>query len=314
MTETRLGARLLAALVLGAFGPVAGQEADAPLEESKRALQQMRKEQGTPAPAGALREAAPVIRGPEIKSPGPSVPPPSGKRPREQTERQSRAQREWLADGVRGLERERRGTAGLVGEGEADAEEGELDPSDPDFLLKAYQRQEREGRTAGSTAPDRERAPPPAPAADPMEPFLRDWLKGSPVEALVLGARRSSEAARLGTEERRTETSLGGPTSAPIAERTAPPSAWSLAGESRGAGENPFLQILTPVAQPAAAGGPASPLPGLSPMLELPGASSAGPRLPPPVAEPAPVGPRERKPPPSPLQENEKYFPQQRKF
>jgi len=309
---TRPGTGLLAALCLGAVGAVSGQEAAAPLEESKRALQQLRKEQGAPAPQATLREAAPVIRAPEIASPGSAGTPPP-QLAREKAARQARAQRDWLADGVRSLERDRQGGSRTAdGEDAWDGASEEIDPADPDYLLKAYQRREREAQHAGAPERDREQTPPPA-LADPLEPFLREWLKGSPVEALALGARRPAGPEMPGSDPRRDEASLL-PPQLPPATPGGAPGAWSLPGETRSTGENPFLQALAPVALPGGGGAGEARVPGSLPGLEVAVPAAAGPRIAPIPAPPPPVVPRERKPPPSPLQENEKYFPQQRKF
>lgn len=320
MTLLRPGACVVAALVLGAGGWARGQEAAVPLEESKRSLQEMRKERAAPAPSGSLREAAPAIQAPDIvRSQGAAVSPPP--RSREDAARQVRARREWLADGVRSLETGRGRELSLLGEGEAADPDEKIDPADPNYLLKVYEREaraSREGRESrSSAAPEREQHQASAsPPVDPLEPFLREWLRGSPVESVALGA-RASAAPGVPSSVRGEPVGVNssGPTwQPPTAERSPVPGASSLGGGNRLGGENPFLQGLAPVntRDPGLAVAPGGPLsPG---GLDLPASVRPAAAPAPSPAPPARAAPPDRRPPPSPLQENEKYFPQQRKF
>lgn len=314
MIVSRSRAVLVGALLVGA-GSCARAEEAAPLQESKQVLRQLQKEQAQRAatPDG-VKGALPQIDAPDMSNAAgglPAPPMPAQKRREEEAARKRPADRNWLVEGMLRLEG-KSPTAVVPGAEEEDDET--LDASDPDFLLKTYIREQR-ARTEGESRQARER-PPADPAADPMAPFLQQWLSGSPVEKLALGT-----AAGSGAGTRGTVPPPGGPLGAPDAGRavelfTAPGGADPgsvLPGAGRAA-ENPFLRGLE-------LGGAADPSGWRSPVPDV-SVPAVAPRPPvplPPVHQPRPeVAPgaraTDRKPPPSALKENEKYFPQQKKF
>jgi len=323
VTFRRLRLLLAGALLLGAGGVVRAQQAGAPagprgtaadaapLEESKKALRQLQKDQaqGRTDPGG-LRDAFPSISAPDLGSAaGAPMPPvtPDRRREEETARRQRAAQQNWLVDGVRRLEGKGSGSAGADEEDDEEA----IEASDPDYLLKAYLKEQR----TAEAARDKEEKDGAGGAVDPMTPFLRDWLSGSPVEQTVL----SGLAGNAGRT-----AAAGSPAAGEPAYSVAPiPGGVGTGGRAHeplphlpGAPdrrENPFLQGLDlgglPLAHPATS---QAPLPGLSPVAPPPPAAT--PAVSAPVEVPLPSRGTDRRPPPSPLKENEKYFPQQKKF
>lgn len=317
MILSRPRALAIGALLIGAGGTVRAEESAAPLQESKQALRQLQKEQGQRATegAGGLRGALPSINAPDLSGQGSEPVVPSSPRQQQQDDaaRKQRAERNWLVDGMLRLEGKRPDSL-LASE---EDEEEKIDPSDPDFLLKTYMKEQRARKEIEKREP-RDAAHANA-AADPMAPFLREWLSGSPVEKAALGELANSPAGSSNSMgaafpgERSTLPLSGVDQGGPAGERFLS-SPETIPGGGESAAANPFLQGLELGSLPGAGGGPAN-LPGNAP--------SPGP--PPPVTRPAPVvnpppelpppaRQNDRKPPPSPLKENEKFFPQQKKF
>lgn len=326
MIVRRLPQLVAGALLLGAgaagWAQSAGKgapDSGAPLEETRKALRQLQKEQaqGRVPVDGKSRGVLPTIEAPDIAAATaagfPAVTPERDRNEDEALRRKREAQSNWLVDGMLRLEgKNADGTPTALSE---EDQEKPVDGSDPDFLLKTYLKEQRAAEEAKAKGQDKDALA--TPPADPMAPFLREWLRGSPVEKTAL--------AGLGASGKGPSSEFSGAN--PIELLGGSPAGPGSAGTPGGgigdsdigrelgrlpdAGQNPFLQGLD-----------LNPLPASGSTLQnLPGSNVS----PPPVAgNPAPVvstlpepiqnRAAERRPPPSALKENEKYFPQQKKF
>jgi hypothetical protein len=289
----------------------AAQDA-APLAESKQQLQSLRKDQAAQrakADEGLrLGDSLPALSVPAAPATVPATPA-AQQREREREGKSDAAARNWLVDGHRRLDRPGRGDRDATGTEETD--ETPLDPRDPDYFLRVYERQraaaegrserEREGRdgaTAGS-------------ATATMEPFLRHWLSGSPVEGVLRdtlgGPRRTGDSPGFDLSARG-DTGGARPDDAATWNRDrtagATPAAGRLADTSATtAAPNPYLAAL---GLDRGSGASAAPVPAPPPPTAPPAAAAwSPPELP--KAEP-------RRAPVRPEDEAKKYFPQLRKF
>jgi len=311
----------IACAVLGAglAGWVGAQESSAPLSETKqqlKALQKDRAAQQSGMAAGKLSDALPGSGAlPQITTP--EAPPP---RPPERTDeaKQKRAGQNWLLDGVNELSRTKsdrnaRTATGRRGETEEDTAAGAapLDPADPDYFLRVYERERaaqlarREEQQLAAQAAGGSAAGTAQPNA--MAPFLEQWLAGSPVRDIVReGANLNRRATPAGGGEL---TRSGAPESAPsdprpafeIADRVAPVAATPARSDT-----NPFLQALglsTAPVGPSAARNSSTVLPP----PPAPARAAESTVLPAPTPEPL-------RRPPNVTDESRKYFPQLKKF
>lgn len=293
--------------VLGA-ALAAAQDA-APLAETKQQLQSLQKDQAAQKAKTdeglRLGGALPSLAVPSAEPAGPASPA-ARQREREKQAKDGAPARNWLVDGVGRLDRAGRDARGA---GTEEADEEPLDPRDPDYFLRVYERQraatevrrerERENRDGATTGA----------GVAAMEPFLRNWLAGSPVEGVLRearGERRGGEAAgfdlsgpRDGAAVRFDEPAAG------AASRDTGPVA-RFDGPATPAGTpaaNPYLAALG--LDRGAAGGSTAPIFTPPPPVPAPAPVWAPP--PPPKAE----APRL---PVRPEDEAKKYFPQLRKF
>lgn len=323
MIVRRLPPLLAGALLLGAgvaaWAQAGGQgDSGAPLEETKKALRQLQKEQahGKAAVAGQTGTALPTIAAPDIAAAtAAGLPAMTGERRRRDDEalrRKREAQSNWLVDGMLRLEGKKAdGTPTALTE---DQEEP-IEASDPDYLLKTYLKEQRASEDAKTKGEERNALA--NPPADPMAPFLREWLSGSPVEKTALaGFGASGKGPSPDTPGGSPVEFLG---SSPLVSNSGGGSGVGIGesgisrelAQSSGSAPNPFLQGLDlgnlPRPGSAQSDVPAS---GAAP---APVASNPGPVFSP-LPEPVQGRPAERRPPPSALKENEKYFPQQKRF
>jgi hypothetical protein len=211
----------------------------------------------------------------------------------------------WLLDRYDRLDTKRAAERGREPVGKAGHEKERLDPNDPDYFLKLYERQrteaaEKERKRAGEKAGTGMKTDA---LANPFTPFLKEWLTGSPVGDLVRESlRMSGTATDLEREDSFAAapgaTALGAGNSASARNET-----FSSPGDP--APSNPYLQALT--------------ISDLPPRTAMPSA------VPPPA--PRPVAPENAPPPPrltpqeelrralpARTDEAKKYFPQLKKF
>lgn len=324
MILRRLPQLVAGALLLGAGGTAWAQasarpaDAGVPLQETQKALRQLQKEQaqGQAGKEGTPRDALPTIAAPDLTNAAAASGLPAVARDRrsedEATRRKREAQRNWLVDGM--LRLEGRKADGTVATGLEDEDEEMLEGSDPDFLLKTYMKEQQAAEAKDKK--DRKEAPA-AESNDPMAPFLREWLSGSPVEKTALAGAGVNSAGRPDASPGGSAIEFMG-ASVPNPDAGGSSTAVTFEGlGDRGAGapgarENPFLQGLDMGSLPNAGGGPAY----LPPVVANPTPPPAAPpaAVPNVFADPLPGRAPERRPPPSALKENEKYFPQQKKF
>ncbi|HLP26531.1 MAG TPA: hypothetical protein VK477_12695 [Acidobacteriota bacterium] len=293
--------RLAAAAALGGAAlAFAADDPNAPLANTKAQLQALKRDT---AAQKADTPDGPKFNLPSLATPGSEL---ELARParddREAKERKRNEQKDWLLEGFDKLDRKARPTAGKRGEEKTNEDEKPLDPNDPDYFLRLYERQ-RAGRDAKqidvSGQPLNE---PKSDATDPFAPFMKDWLANSPVRDALRDVRTDLRES-----------------AAPLPESRAPSHAadsggGSIARELPQAGpmSNPFVQAL---GLPAPESG--SPMDVRSPVAE---ASSS----PPPAAPVAssntiyslPERPKTdlKQALPPPPSEDKKYFPQLKKF
>lgn len=295
-------AGLAAAVAAGAAG-------DAPLADSKQELKELqanRKGQGAPTAKDGLKAGTP-----SLQVPGQGVPAytrPDAEQQARESRQQNAARKNWLIDGMARLEKEAGPKKRTRLPGDADDERGgndsaRLNPSDPAFLLKLYERQKREQdlKAAGQKTP-RSSQP------DAFAPFLQDWMAASPVKDQLLGdmnRRFTGGGVQPGaTESRQKPNKFGQGAAAPA----------DLGRDSSAATQsNPYLAETGVVVLPQL-GGSAPQLTSSGNLpAPLPPSSATQPTAP--MAQPGPVpAATDRKAPPPPLADDKKYFPQLNKF
>jgi hypothetical protein len=270
---------------------------NAPLANTKQQLQSLKKDEAAQK-AGTDRGVKLDL--PSLNAPGTNVDLPPPHRPEADVKDGKRAaHRDWLLEGVDRLDHKKSSADARRGDA-TESEDQPLDPTDPDYFLRVYERQ-RTARDAKLklNAPDVNELR--TGSADPFAPFMKEWLANSPVrDALKDAATRDARndfAAPDPAMPRPTE--MGGANNTPAVDL------------ARGAAApNPFVQALglptLEQAKPAESRGPVA-------------ESSVAPAIVPPAANTIYDLPERPKidvkralpPPPS---EDKKYFPQLKKF
>lgn len=280
---------------------VAAEDPDAPLAETKQQLQSLRKDDaaqkaGTP---GGVKLDLPSLNTPES---APAAPSP--RRDAHSEPEKERARRDWLLDGFNQLERRKPGHAGAAKDRpESEAEAKPLDPSDPDYFLRVYERQraQAEAKQLDASASDAKLAA--SSAADPLASFMKEWLADSPVRDALKDSLPADRGPRDGSAEVVLPDVSRGTTAATGA-------VYDSSGTRGAPNANPFVQALG--------------LPSLDPAR----AAEVRPApvetaLHPPATSPVPTTvydlPERAKPDvkralPPPPSDDKKYFPQLKKF
>jgi hypothetical protein len=308
----RAGSSVLGALLLAAVQLAAVADEAAPLEATKKELQQLQSAQKTKAgaiPAEGLKMDAPVLEMPK-DSLGTSERWLAKKNKADlKREQQRRESENWLVNGVNKLGQETAtGAAGKDAataaspDGQADGSELDpLDPSDPQYLLKLFDEQKK--RPDAKQAEARLHA---TPAADPFAPFLQSWLGTSPVRDQVL-----DQYAKKG------ELDAGVPAlvAVPDYRATGASPVVTVAGREAPGGDkpNPYLiELNAPLLPAKDPSGGFNPAPAIDPSVLAPAANGAPAMIAP--LDPLPdLRPPAKGPPPSPA-DDKKYFPQLKKF
>ena len=294
----------LALLLLAAGAAGAAEPEAAPLENSKQALKALQADQAaknSAVTAGKLTDALPAIDAPAPGSSTLEFAP--AKKPETETKEKGDRPKNWLLDGVDKLERSAKAKGRPADAAKKDVTAGDEtednpDSSDPDYLLKVYTKQRQEAdvkaaetRTAAATH------------NDPFAPFLQDWLGNSPARGKFFDdfTHKGDTPAGLAIA-----SGPSGPGSNPVLAAASDDNH----GPAAGAAPNPYLQNLD---LPGAAGPAAGPnnQPATVP------AASGVPAMPPataPLDPPPAVQPVEKRPALLVPSDNEKYFPQQKKF
>lgn len=310
--------RLAWLVVLGCAASAAAQESGAPLSNTKQQLQSLSKDQSAQKTSEStdlgLRSALPGIN-----APAPPIdlalPKPPGDERERKDGRKRKDDKNWLLDGYDKLDRKRTGAQTGARERDEKLEELEeelLDPKDPNYFLRVYEKQREEtlakqeqqqmrAEAASSTTSNA--------GNDAFAPFMKEWLAGSPVSDAL---RDSLGGARAGQSGSIVEAGALPGGARPESRETTTLNVTGLlgGGESKsGAGPatNPFIQALG-----LGAAAESKPLDVQSPVAEPV-------VLPPRPAVPELTLPEKAKtdtnfrPPPSPA-DDKKYFPQLKKF
>lgn len=293
--------RLAAAAAVGTAALVfAADDPNAPLANTKAQLQTLKKDAAT---QNADASDDPKLNLPALATPGPEF---DIQRPardgNDATEKKRAGRKDWLLEGFDKLDRKRSLDASKRGTGKSDDDEMPLDPNDPDYFLRLYERQ-RAQRDAqqldvNGTLTNEFKID----TGDAFAPFMKEWLANSPVrdalkETMTSSGQADSALSRETTSTPLHETRSGAPSSESVGNSADP---------------NPFIQALGLPAlepgQPAVVSGsvakgvnnlnpPASPAPANT-IYDLP-------------VQPKTDLKRALPPPPS---EDKKYFPQLKKF
>jgi hypothetical protein len=293
-----------ALLLASAAVACAQEQPTAPLSETREQLKALRKDE---AARKSTDNSNLNLRGamPSIATPGQDPLPFNLPSSNQQTEATQGASNNWLLERYNRLDSKR--GAGDEPDALRDGDSlqpGKLDPNDPDYFLKLYDRQRQEAERK-----EKERAKLAGRGAlktdnmvNPFTPFLKDWLAGSPVGDVVRDSLKMSGAAtesELEQSATRADGASGGFDVATPAQR-------SLSTLEEPAPTNPYLQALTVSDLPARA----APPPVVAPppnRLPMPGG----------IAPPAPrITPQEelRRALPAGVDDAKKYFPQLKKF
>lgn len=305
----RLQAVTFALLLLAAGAGADEKPGGAPLESSKQALKSLQADQAAKsgdATAGRLTDGLPQLSTPV---PGAVTPDysPTGEAMKKERELQRKraAQKNWLLNGVEKLGRDPKGRTAPAGEDRdvlpKDGED-EADSSDPDDLLTLYTEQKK-AEDAKAEARQSTMA-----RNDPIAPFLQGWLGNSPVRGKFF-----DEFVRKPDTGGEAVTSLGPAESSltRVAAGLAPADEGIRGSAAATARPNPYLAGLELSAlSDRGGGGRIDPSPGASLTL---GGSGRTPAAPVGDADP-PARPAEKKPSTLAPSDNEKYFPQQKKF
>jgi hypothetical protein len=294
------------ALLVAAQAPAA--EGSAPLESTKRELEQLQaaqKNKSAPVTADGVKIATPTLDAQAVENPVIQQWT-DRKKSEERVEKQKQRKSEnWLLNGMEQLEKE--GTAATATTTDAittgESPGTTVDASDPGYLLKLFDEQKKQ--TDGKEAAARPR---PTPGPDPFAPFLQSWLGNSPVRGQVMDQlRNGNETAGAPVVAGRPED-FRGPEAAAfsgVAVPTSTPGSLPAAPKP-----NPYLVDLAPLSSPAkdvSAG--SAPLAGIDRALTPAGPAPATPLIAPLPEARAPM----KGPPPSPA-DDKKYFPQLNKF
>ncbi len=303
----RLRSATLAVLLLAAAAG-AEEQGGAPLESSKQALKALQADQASKnsAPAGRIADSLPQVQTPDPGSVPLDLSQTGNARKSERDLKKKRAeQKNWLLDGVDKLGREAKARNRPTGDGRKEAvagdEEEKPDSSDPDYLLKLYDENKREA--------DLKNSPRQLTTArrDPIAPFLQGWLGNSPVRGKFFDEFVRKPAAPLApvAPGSPTETGPGQGMSSTLAATGDRPTPASDAPQA-----NPYLAAMETTATPDAGGS------RINPALAAPSAFGVSDNSPavPAVDPPPPARAGEKKSPFQTQADNEKYFPQLKKF
>jgi hypothetical protein len=292
-----------AALLLLAAAAAGADEPAAPLAQTRQELRQLQRDQAVKKSGAAADKLSDGL--PQFQTPIPGalpLPAPETESTRDTLKKKKRdAGKNWLVDGVNRLEKSEKGR-GKGGAGAedlplaaTDAKDERPDPGDPEYILKVYDQQKRA---------EEAKAEPKPPTADPLAPFLQDWLGTSPVRGKFFDEfSRRPETAGASDALAPVVSPVSGTTATGPADFSGP--ARSVRSDPA---PNPYLQGLDlPALHDSSPSAPAT-APAAAPVW-APGPLSPSPSDPVPAARSP-----ERKALPAPGAENQKYFPQQKKF
>lgn len=288
-------------LLLGAAASRADESA-APLSATQQELRQLERDRRSPGKESPGLK----IDAPAIQAPGQSSLPVAPMRPLDQSElkktKDAERSRSWLVNGVRELEKEEKEKSGEVTDVERRTQAiekqltGPMDQADPNYLLKRYDEQQKAKPVEARSK---------SVAADPLAPFLQNWLGNSPVRGQFFDR---FTASKDGGNERAPDAPVG---IALPGARGSPTEVQAVRDAGSRPPANPYLVDLPsslPMAPLVPAAGDRTPA-TIAPLLPPPAATAASPT--------EPLLPT-REPPKTPVlptkPDAEKYFPQLKKF
>ena len=288
---------LLAAVPLGAADPAP------PLDELKSELKAIKRDQNTElnAPGSGPKIVLPA---PAPEAAGETPFKPAAPREKPATDKVAGKKSDWL---VEAMELQSRGRTDRWDEAKgtiAELKKEPLDPSDPAFLVKIYaaQAREKKAREEGNRAGEGGAAPPWAAASDDLlAEYLGHWITPENRALLGLDKSRAQEAAGLGAAP--VLGGLGPHPAKAAGPRVLPLDLSANTDQAALPAENPFLAGLKLDAPPARPGAGVAAAPPRATEVGRPAAPPAPPLRPPAAA----------RPPPSPA-DDQKYFPQLRRF
>lgn len=300
--------RFAVAAALGAAAlAFAADDPNAPLARTKEQLQSLKKDE---AARNAGTQSGAKLDLPTLNTPGQELDLPAPKREDADPNNGKHAgQKNWLLDGFDKLESKRgaigTGARRADGKGSAGDDEKPLDPNEPDYFLRVYERQRaaRDAKQLELNASGDARELKTDAAADPFAPFMKDWLANSPVrDALkdTFGRDGSGELASPVNGGRASQ--IGGAPDAPATDTA----------RATAAAANPFVRALglptLETSKPAEVRAPAVDVP--NPPIAPTSATGANTIYD--LPERPKVDLNQTLPPPP--TEDKKYFPQLKKF
>lgn len=277
----------------------AADDPNAPLANAKEQLQALKKDE---AAQKAGTQNGLKLDTPSLATPASELELPRPRREEEAQRQQQAGRKDWLLEGFDKLDRKRALNAPKRGDAKP-GNEALLDPNDPDYFLRLYERQqaEREAKQlklSGPSASELKTA-----IADPFAPFMEEWLANSPVRDALRGVadraapNDSAPALPGGTASSPTATTARTVTAEPVGAAPAP---------------NPFVQALgLPSLEPARPADTRRPtIDAVNTPSPVPSPSSAK------TIYDLPERPKMdlKQALPPPPSEDKKYFPQLKKF
>jgi hypothetical protein len=285
------------ALARGADDP------NAPLANTKEQLQLLKKDES--ARKNALTGETKLDL-PGLKTTGQGLDLPAPTREQDEPRKDKNANKSWLLDGFDQLDKKRSGNSNDAHAGKKNSkEEKPLDPSDPDYFLRVYERQRADGEASRADAKlsTNQTSGAAASANDPMAPFMKEWLANSPVRDALREAQVSGASASASDQVAMPVTT------GPQTEHVFAPMGSAANDPARSAAANPFVQALglpSDVAKSADFRPP--PLEAARPLAPVRTETNTIYDLP----ERAKTDLKQTLPPPP--SEDKKYFPQLKKF
>lgn len=286
-------ALLIATVAWGADDP------SVPLANTRQQLQTLRKDQAAEKSGVSQSEVRLELRSLGSPTPGQvDLPaPPTREEPDARKDRETT--KNWLLDGYERAERRRFPSSGAAGQREKSpkAEDAPLNPNDPDYFLRVYERQraETEAKQLEHATPDVGSLK--SAGSDPFAPFLKEWLAGSPVRDALKEQYSALDNHGAADDPAATPRPSDGGSSVAVPDLTHAPPA------------NPFVQALgLPTAQQRT---PPATLPAHDP-VQAP--FSAAPNVRSEFELPERPKPDARRALPPVVPDDKKYFPQLKKF
>lgn len=301
----RAGVIALVCLAAGASTAPA-QDNSAPLSNSRQQLQALKKDQAAEKSGANESSLKGAASSSDVRNNLNLTAPQTGQ---ERDKEKKVEKRNWLIDGYDKLDPK----SARNREREKTEDEKPLDPKDPEYFLRLYERQRaatdakraEQERNNGTESEETARNA----KADPFTPFLSTWLAGSPVKDVLQETLRGSDKRSGASEATRTDAA-NERTKAASDALSATTILSDLSGKPHSATDsaasNPFVQALGLNGSANDAALRQVPAPAVNPPATPPKTNEFTLPLPPRITAPAR--------PASVPDENQKFFPQLKKF